>query len=135
MRDTSHFKRHLAVVTRTHWAGESRTDVSQVQVEDPFHNTRVVMSWSLWKWLKLLFRWNRSVEITVLVEADGCAMGRWFQGADICEECKHARIDLAGSHPDKPGYQSRGMQICEACYYRHPIEASLSQGEQRGEVR
>lgn len=50
----------------------------------------------------------------VHVIADGCAMGRWFQGTDICEKCCRARLN---GNDKSPGYHSHGMLVCEKCYY------------------
>jgi hypothetical protein len=114
MRDTEHFKKHLSVRTQI----DNKT-TGNVPVEDPFHHTTVVVGWNFWDWLKMLFSRKREVEIRVKVCADGVAIGRWFQGADICEHCKRTRIDGLGQHAYKPGYEHADERWCEACYYGH----------------
>lgn len=95
---------------RTQVNGEN---VFDVPVEDPFHTTLVRHNYSLWEWFMLLFR-GRKIVVVVKIVADGCAIGRWFQGADICEKCCRARIT---GNASSPGYESHGMNVCEDCYY------------------
>lgn len=128
MRDTEHFKNHMAVVTDIHAVSTGHTDHYRQEIEDPFIHNKTIIRWTLLEWLAMLFRWPREVEVRVSVQADGCAMGRWFQGADICERCCHRRIDLPGQHPTKPGYESCGQRICEACYYDYSPEESVAAG-------
>jgi hypothetical protein len=115
MRDTEHMKRHLSIRTQI----DNKT-TSEIPVEDPFHHTTVIIEWSLWDWLKML--WQRKVEVRVKVMSDGVSQGRWFQGADICENCKRRRID--GPKPDGcfHAYKQDGSdeQWCEACHYGYP---------------
>lgn len=117
MRGTEHFKNHMSIRTQI----DHRT-ISNVPIEDPFHHTTVIVTFSLWEWIKMMFRWQRQVEVRVKVCADGVAIGRWFQGADICEKCKRFRIDepLHGQNAD-PGYHHGNERWCQACYYEVPI--------------
>lgn len=114
MRDTEHMKNHLFVVTRVN--GKL---IRRQPIEDPFltNKTMHVQEWSLWDWLKMIFTRRYEVEVITRVESDGVSQGRWFQGADICEKCRHNRIDTPGQHPTKPGYESHGMRVCQECYY------------------
>lgn len=123
MRDTEHFKNHMQIVTESKVGGVHQNDRRETPIEDPFHHTRFTIELGLWDWLKLLFSRRREIEVRVHVMADGCAIGRWFQGADICERCCRERIDLPGQHPTKPGYESCGQRICQACYYEYPVQA------------
>jgi hypothetical protein len=119
MRDTEHFKRHLWVVTDV-----DCKDVRTVAVEDPFHTTHVIVGWTFWGWLRMLFSRKREIDVRVKVRADEVALGRWFQGADICEHCKRQRIDGPGQHKTKPGYEHGDERCCETCYYEKPIPPS-----------
>jgi hypothetical protein len=112
MRDTEHFKRHLEIVTETRVGGVSCDDRRSVPAEDPFHHTRVTVTIGLLDWLKLLFG-KREIEVRVHVKADGCAMGRWFQGKDICERCCRARLD-------DQSFEVDGLLVCEACRFGYP---------------
>lgn len=116
MRDTEHFKNHLWLVTQT--GDEPR---KSVPIEDPFHTTRIEVElvWSFWDWLKMIFNRRERVKVLVKVQSDGCSQGRWFQGADICENCLRSRLT---GHSTKPGYESHGMRVCEDCYYERPIK-------------
>lgn len=131
MRGTDHFKKHMSV--RVQVDGET-TD--NIPIEDPFHHTTVRVGISFWNWLKLLVKRPREIEVRVKIIHDGVALGRWFQGADICEKCKRARIDDArhGPHAD-PGYHHGDERWCEACYYDYPINDQTMRphkGEQQG---
>lgn len=117
MRTTEHFRKHLSIRTQI-----DHETVGDVPVEDPFHHTTVVVDFTLWEWLKMLFTRPRQVEVRVKVVADGVAIGRWFQGADICENCKRTRIDGPGQHGTEPGYHHGPERWCEECYYKLPIE-------------
>jgi hypothetical protein len=121
MRGTEHFKRHLSVVTWRQDNGGPVEKVSEIEVEDPFHRTKVVLQWTVLEWLRMLFT-RREVEVVVHVRSDGVSQGRWFQGADICEKCKRARIgdprDPAGHDP---GYHHGAERWCQDCYYAVPI--------------
>lgn len=111
MRDTGHLKNHMSLSVAI-----EGLEISRTPMEDPFHTTRVVLDLAdltLWERVKSVFR-PRTIEVVVKVRADGCALGRWFQGADICEKCCRTRIS---GHEHKPGYQSHGMCVCEDCYY------------------
>jgi hypothetical protein len=108
MRDTEHFKKHLSIVTWRQDNGGAVEKVDETPVEDPFHRTRVVLSWSLWDWLMFLFS-RREIEIVVHVRSNGVSQGRWFQGADICEKCKREKI--VGGY--KHGRDERWCLSCE----------------------
>lgn len=125
MRDTEHMKKHLFVVTKV-----DGNTINRLPVEDPFHTTKVthIQEWSFWDWLKLAFKRRWTVEVVVRVESDGVSQGRWFQGADICENCKRTRLDKPGQHPTKPGYESHDMRVCEDCYYERVIPLSDTSG-------
>lgn len=125
MRDTEHFLNHLAIETAVD--GET---IRVVQVQDPFHTTTFEIKMTVLEWVKFFFK--RQISIRVNVRADRCAIRRWFDGIDVCERC--GGPELTG-HPTKPGYESRGQRICEACYYEHPIPKltkGLCQGEANG---
>jgi len=116
-------KRHLAIETRQ----DGKLLEPVVAVCDPFHRTKVVVGWSLWDWLKMLFRRDRSVTIEVRVRADGVAIKRWFQGQDTCEKCQDVKIGpLPGVHETEPGYHHGDERWCETCYYREEIPASVA---------
>jgi hypothetical protein len=116
MRDTEHFKKHLSIRVQV----DGKT-INDVPVEDPFHHSTIVHEIGWWDLLRALFRGGYRVEIRVKVVSDGVSQGRWFQGADICERCKRARIDGPGQHETKPGYEHGDERWCEACYYKDPI--------------
>jgi hypothetical protein len=109
MRNTEHFKKHLSISTEI---DGKRT--SQVYVEDPFHTTTVTIGWSFLDWFKMIFQKKECV-VRVKVHSNGVSQGRWFRGADICEHCKSARIDLPGQHESKPGYEHGDERWCEDC--------------------
>ena len=119
MRGTEHFKRHLSV--RSSVDGKT---IAAVNIEDPFHTTRVVVGWNLRDWLKMLFRRKREIEVCVKVQADGVATRRWFQGQDVCEVCKKTPIGYPhdGSSAADPGYHEGTERLCERCYYGVPDE-------------
>lgn len=112
MRGTEHFKRHLSVITWRQDNGGPVEKISEVQIEDPFHRTKVVIDWTFWGWLRMLFS-RRQVEIVVHVRSDGVSQGRWFQGADICEKCKRNRVD--GPTQPMPGCRESGEVWCDDC--------------------
>lgn len=107
MRDTTHFKKHLSVVTYL-----DDKQIGNVPCEDPFHTTNVHIVTSFWERLRNLF--TREIVVRVHIRSDGVAWGRWFQGADICEKCKVTK--LVG-HPTDPGYHHEDERWCEKCYY------------------
>ena len=119
MRDTEHMKNHLFVVTRVN--GEL---ICRQPIEDPFLTCRTihVKEWSFWDWLKLIFKRRYEVHLLVKVESDGVSQRRWFLGPDICEKCKHERIEL-------PHYKRDGMSVCRDCYdgiEREPVANGIS---------
>lgn len=131
MRDCEHMKRHLSVVT--HRDGEL---VSTQPVCDPFHTTRVIVGWSLWEAIKLLFSRNRETEICVAVSADGIATKRWFHGQDTCEKCRQIKI---GPHPTYPnsdtGYHHGDERWCESCHYDYSPEEAVKAGAQHPKTK
>jgi hypothetical protein len=129
MRDTEHFKKHLSLVTEI-----NNEVISKVEIEDPFHHTKVFIYPTFWERVTLLFYRPRVIEVSVHVRSDGVSQGRWFQGADICEHCQRRRIDLSGAHPTKPGYEHSDERWCEACYYEYPVVKSVAHGLTNCEV-
>lgn len=117
MRDTEHFKRHLSVETQI---DGKRTGL--VEIEDPFHTTTVNVGWSFWDWFKMIFQ-KKEMVVRVKVRGDDVAIGRWFQGADICEHCQRARIDLPGVHRSKSGYEHGDERWCENCHNEEPVQS------------
>lgn len=128
MIDCSHMAehRHLKIVTRRD--GEL-VGIKQA-VCDPFHTTTVVLGWSLWDWLKMLFRQGRSTTVVVSVEADCVATGRWFKGVDACETKPHEHViaevarererqmAVEGWTPEHDDIEHPGCQlaVAAACY-------------------
>ncbi len=114
IRGTEHFKRHMAVITSV-----DGREICNQPIEDPFLRTRIVVGWTLWEWLKMLFTWDRHVEVVVHVRSDGVAQARWFRGEDVCTKCKRRPIGYPhdGSSASKPGYESGEDRLCESCYY------------------
>lgn len=110
--DTEYLKKHLGVVI-----SQDNQIISKVPVEDPFHTTSVTISYTWWEWFKMLFN-NRTTKIQVKVQADGVAIGRWMQGAIICQKCKVNRLDNpAYAKTGKLGYENNGERWCESCHY------------------
>lgn len=123
MRDVEHMKRHLRIETRR----DGELVEPAVRVCDPFHVTNVVIAWSLWDWLKLLFCRERSTSVRVSVVADSVALRRWFQGQDTCERCRQVKIGpLPGVHETEPGYHHGDERWCEQCYYGYEPEESVT---------
>lgn len=123
MRSTEHFKRHLYTVV---YVDDEK--IAETPIEDPFATIKTVIVLTFWEWLKLF--WKRQIEVRSHIRSDGVALGRWFQGADICEKCKHAVIGYPndGSSAANPGYHHGDERWCEACYYSAPVELGRSFG-------
>lgn len=122
MRSCEHMVRHMSVVTH-----RDNEKVGSVDVMDPFHTTRVVIGFSFWECVRMLFRKNRTTEVRVSVQADGVAMDRWFLGQDTCESCKHTKLGpLPGVHETDPGYHHGKERWCERCYYGYEPEESVA---------
>lgn len=118
---TGYMKRHLKTVTHVDGA-----KIGEQPIDDPFANVNVVVRWTLWEWLKLLF--TREMVVRVKVQADGVAIDRWFTGADTCERCCRVKIGQPhdGSNTSDPGYHHGDERWCHDCHYDIPKHQEVS---------
>lgn len=106
MRNTEHMVNHLVVITEI----DDKMITEPAHIEDPFHTSILVLEWSVWAWLKVLFTWHRRITIRVKVRGDSVAHARWFTGKDLCEHC--LKTDLE----DGRGYKHGDERWCEECH-------------------
>lgn len=115
---TGYMKRHLKSQV---W--RDQTLVKETPIDDPFATVTVIVGWTFWGCLKLLFSRKREVEIQVKITGDGVAQKRWFEGVDVCEQCQSTNIGHPhdGSSASDPGYHSGDERICHDCYHNIPV--------------
>lgn len=111
---TGFMKKHLQLETRM-----DDEKIHEMSINDPFLRTSTTIEWSLWDWLKMLFKRPRQTVIVTRIIADDVAYKRWFSGVDACDRCA-AVIGYPhdGSNADDPGYHHGDERLCETCYYK-----------------
>lgn len=121
MRDPDYMKtnRHLFVSVYL----EGKQVGNSCPIADPFINTTMTISFTVWELVKLIFSRKRETVVRIAVDGDSVAMKRWFQGQDTCERCQQVKIGpLPGVNETNPGYHHGSERWCRECYYSEPIK-------------
>lgn len=82
-----------------------------IDLEDPFHHTTVVLGWNLWEALKMVFSRNREVEVKVNLTAHkiGAIQRVMTCLHEDCEGCGTGEDEIHGDHgPEKEQYVGGG---------------------------
>ena len=66
--------------------------VSRTPISDPFHTTKITLSFSFIEWLKLLF--VGEVKVTVKVDSKGESIRHWF--CDVVKDQPHLPTIING---------------------------------------